>query len=121
MSSAARPTFRRDWHPFRAPSQRVPEWCREADQPSRTACYIGRATSPPAPLRPLASLGVLPGQGWNPRHPWHPWAADLPPHPICPREPKGGGGRRVSWSTTVLVTLAGSPQKHFSTASTPKR
>jgi len=25
--------------------------------------------------------------------PRHPWAADLPPQPICPRDPKGGGGR----------------------------
>src|SRR5260221_511574 len=32
----------------------------------------------------------------------HPWADDLAPHPMCPRDPKGEGAW-LPWSTTVLV------------------
>src|SRR5215475_1961740 len=73
------------------------------------------------PIGPMAALGTqidlgAPSARWAPRvgasngvvTPWHPWAVDLPPRPVCPRAPRGEGAG-VPCSTTVLAarTLAG--------------
>jgi hypothetical protein len=42
-------------------------------------------------LTQTAGNNIVTNQGFDAAT-WHPWAADLPPQPICPREPKGGRG-----------------------------
>src|SRR5258708_1179451 len=53
-------------------------------------------------LTQTAGNNIVTNQGFDAAT-WHPWAADLPPQPICPREPKGGRGGGPPWSTTELV------------------